>query len=82
VSWYIGAPKCETGPAQKDGLDYRSGPLRLPVPILELAWQEYAAQGHGSQSLERLNERGGFGVIELVYLLADAVERERKKNQA
>ncbi len=35
----------------------------------EEAWQAYARLGHTSQSAERINERGGFGVIELTYLL-------------
>jgi hypothetical protein len=33
------------------------------------AWQEYARAGHGSQSAERLAERGGFGYSELLDLL-------------
>ena len=49
--------------------------MTLPMPILEQAWKEYDDQGHGGQSLERLNERSGFGILEVVYLLADRCER-------
>jgi hypothetical protein len=45
--------------------------------IAALAWEEYAAQGHGSQTLDRLGERGGFGEFEIMHLLADALLRER-----
>lgn len=46
----------------------------LPESILLLAHEEYAAQGH-SQSFERIQERGGFGVMEVIALLADHLER-------
>lgn len=44
--------------------------MRVPWRIHEKAWQQYAKLGHGSQSAERLAERGGFGLGELIYLLA------------
>lgn len=48
--------------------------------IAALAWEEYAAQGHGAQSLDRIGERGGFGTFEVIHLLADALIRERAKH--
>ncbi len=53
----------------------RDGKPTLPMTILKLAHDEYRAQGH-SQSLERIQERGGFGVFEIVRLLADGIERQ------
>lgn len=47
----------------------------LPCELVEEAYREYADQGHGSQSLERLNERGGFGVGEVLMLLYDRINR-------
>ena len=55
-------------------------PRRLPnIPRIvgEAAWQGYAADGHGSQSCERLHERGGFSVGEIGYYLARAVDEGR-----
>ena len=43
--------------------------MRIPWRIHEKAWQEYAKHYRG-QSAERLAERGGFGLVELIYLLA------------
>jgi hypothetical protein len=34
------------------------------------AWAGYAAAGHGSQSAERIAERGGFGYAEVQCALA------------
>ncbi len=45
-------------------------PARIPWHFHERAWGAYAAAGHGDQSAERLAERGGFGVYELVACLA------------
>jgi hypothetical protein len=47
----------------------------IPVPIAEEAWKEYAAQGHGDQSLARMNERGGFDAAELAILLYERIKR-------
>lgn len=49
----------------------------IPRIVGEAAWQGYAADGHGGQSCERLHERGGFGLGELGYYLARAVEAGR-----
>jgi hypothetical protein len=43
--------------------------------IAEEAYKEYVAQGHGSQSFERLHERGGYGPIELAELLYQRIAR-------
>ncbi len=37
--------------------------------IAREAYKEYADEGHGGQSFERLQERGGFDVTELIALL-------------
>lgn len=39
------------------------------------AYVEYCAQGHGDQSFERLHERGGFGVTEIMLLLCERIQR-------
>jgi hypothetical protein len=61
---------------QVDYRMYRRGGERptLPEGILRLAHAEYAKQ-HPGQSFERIQERGGFGVTEVVALLADAAVR-------
>ena len=46
----------------------------LPASILRLAQAEYEQQHHG-QDYERMQERGGLGLLEIVRLLADYVER-------
>jgi hypothetical protein len=45
----------------------------LPEPIVRMAADEY--NRHYDQSYERLQERGGLGVLEIVALLADRCER-------
>ncbi len=46
----------------------------VPLVVAEEAHKEYAAQGY-SQSLARLNERGGFGAAELAILLYQRIKR-------
>ncbi len=64
-----------------DGKVGRSAPVQthgerdVPWEVSAEAWKEYAAQGHGDQSHERLCERGGFGVAELAILLYDRIKR-------
>lgn len=48
---------------------------RVPLIVAQEAWKEYDAQGHGSQSMERLNERGGFSWPELALLLYERIRR-------
>lgn len=43
--------------------------FRIPWRIHEKAWQEYSKH-HRQQSAEHLADRGGFGLVELIYLLA------------
>ena len=52
----------------------REGIPKLPEVILRLAHAEYERQHHG-QDYERMQERGGLSVLEVVRLLADHVER-------
>lgn len=47
----------------------------IPLEVAAEAWKEYAAQGHGRQSLERLCERGGFGASEMAILLYERIKR-------
>lgn len=42
---------------------------RIPWAVHEVAWRAYAAAGHGAQSAERIDERGGFSWVELIALL-------------
>lgn len=41
----------------------------VPWAVHLMAWNEYARQGHGSQSAERLAERNGFSWGELIGFL-------------
>lgn len=63
-------------PVQRESAVRERDRLYLHPDVIRMAYAEYAAQGHGNQSLERLNERAGFGLLEVVMLLADALERE------
>lgn len=59
----------KTAPIQVDNTPRsreRGFPTRVPWSMSARAWDAYAAAGHGDQSHERLCERGGFGVGELV----------------
>jgi hypothetical protein len=42
--------------------------MRIPWRIHQKAWKVYGK--HYDQSAERIAERGGFGLMELIYLLA------------
>lgn len=44
-------------------------PCTIPWWLAEEAYVEYASHYGTEQTLERLNERGGFGGIELLKLL-------------
>ena len=52
----------------------REGMPRLSESILRLAQAEYEVQYQG-QDYERIQERGGLSVLEVIRLLADYVER-------
>lgn len=49
--------------------------VTVPEPILRLASAEYDRQFSG-QPYERIQERGGFSLMEVINLLADALERQ------
>lgn len=49
----------------------------IPEPVARLIYEQYAYENGTSQSFERLHQRGGFGMIEAIGLLADLIERER-----
>lgn len=73
ISRYEGAK----GKVQVEGLvrDHERGKrLMLPEPILRLAQDEYDHQFPG-QPYERMQERGGLGLLEVIGLLADSLER-------
>lgn len=61
---------CETAPCQ--GLCEKG---RIPLVVAQEAYKEYSAQGLSSQTLERLNERGGFAADELAILLYERIKR-------
>lgn len=44
----------------------------------KLAYTEYALRYGTDQSLKRLGERGGFGIVEVVELLVGLVKRQGK----
>lgn len=48
---------------------------RVSERIALIAYDEYVKRYGPNQSFERLHERGGFSVGELIDLLADAAER-------
>ncbi len=48
---------------------------RIPTEIAKEAYQEYADEGHGSQSFERMHERGGFAIYETLILLYNRIKR-------
>ena len=72
---HYGAERDEpTGRVQVDqAFQYRDG-IRLSEQILRLAHAEYEKQ-HPGQDYERMQQRGGLSVLEVVGLLADHVER-------
>lgn len=61
--------------------DLKTAPIQthserdVPWDVSAEAWKEYAAQGHGAQSHERLCERGGFSASELAILLYERIKR-------
>lgn len=63
----------------RSAVSIRREACTVPRPIFDLAYEEYAKQGHGGQYSERLLERGGFSQGEIIALLADALDRIKKK---
>lgn len=72
--WYTGRAGVQKRVPMQHSRHHEPG---IPEPIARLAYEEYANQGHGSQSFDRLHERGGFSEAEIVLLLSDLIERSR-----
>lgn len=77
--WYgslqSGQPR---GVVQTDGFERRlrrDPRFTMPEHVLRLAQTEYEMQYGTDQDYERMQERGGLSVLEVVALLADYVER-------
>jgi hypothetical protein len=68
--WRENGRPCRTAPVQ---IGYGEG--AVPFDVSAEAWKEYAAQGHGSQSHERICQRGGWGAAELAILLYERIKR-------
>jgi hypothetical protein len=54
---------------------YPTEHFTLPEEVLRLAQAEYDIRYPDKQPYERMQERGGLSVLEIVGLLADHVER-------
>lgn len=63
----------KTAPMQR--VNSWTGDGRIPYEWAEEAYKEYSAQYGTSQTLERMNERGGFGSEEIIGLLVDRIKR-------
>jgi len=68
----------KTFPIQRDPR-FPSFPRDVPWPLAEEAYEHYTALFGTDQSLARLAERSGFGVIEFVLLLAKQNPAHRVK---
>lgn len=80
--WYCGDIRnCEQGVIQVDDDFWKRGVRpTVPIEILRIAHDEYNDQGH-PQSFSRLQERGGFSALEVIYLLADRCNRLKQVKQ-
>lgn len=56
--------------------------VRIPWGHAEEAYKEYEAQYGDRQSLDRMAERGGFGVFEIIDLLVQRIRRITKNSNA
>lgn len=61
-------------PIQWHGHSPHGERFRIPWSIAQKAYVVYEGQGGRGQSLERVAERGGFELLELIWLLAGAPE--------
>ena len=66
-AWHDGTVVVESAPL----LDSSRG---IPMAVAEEAYKEYVARHGNIQSLERINQRGGFGAAELAILLYDRIK--------
>lgn len=57
---------------------YTGKPASIPWEMAEEIYKEYSAQFSG-QTLERMAERGGFGVYEAISLLCARIKRIQSK---
>lgn len=57
---------------------YTGERVRIPWEYAEEAYKEYSTQYGTDQSLERLAEREGFGVFEIIDLLVKRIRRIEK----
>lgn len=81
-TWYqkLGAhPQEPTGVAQVDHRLSRASSIRLPEGVLRLAQAEYEHQYGTQQDYERMQERMGLSIGEVIALLADLAERHGAK---
>ncbi len=83
MNWYLNNGVWVNG----SGVPMKAAPMQthsekgVPWDVSAEAWKEYAAQGHGRQSHERLCERGGFGAAELAILLYERIKRIESGSQ-
>ncbi len=52
----------------------------IPKEIVQIVWEQYAKDGHGSQSLDRIGERGGFGWYEITFYLYSKIQELQNEN--
>jgi len=76
-TWYrrLSSPSGPTGRAQVSRSLNNTTSIDLPEHVLRLAQAEYEHQYGRSQDYERMQERHGLSVLEVVALLADLAER-------
>lgn len=82
ITWYmrLRTPGGRTGRVQLSDVVRRTDDsIRLPEHVLRLAQAEYEHQQGHSQDYERMQERGGLGLMEIIALLADLAERHGAK---
>ena len=70
-------------PLQVRDLPMKEGRGQIDWALAEFAYREYLDRygGGGAQSLERLAERGGFGVVEMISLLCARIRRLEKEGE-
>ena len=73
-----GGREIKTAPVQK--IAGYTGDGRIPFEVAEEAYKEYSAVYGTRQTLERLNQRGGFGAEELMILLYDRCKRLERES--
>jgi hypothetical protein len=77
MNWYLVNGVWQNGA----GVPLKAAPIQttqeksVPWDVSAEAWKEYAAQGYGDQSHERICERAGFGAAELAILLYERIKR-------